>query len=41
MTKLTLVAREIQLELIKDFASKPELSDWWSRVCHTFFLSLV
>lgn len=26
-------ARAIQQELIDDFASKPELSDWFSRVC--------
>lgn len=26
------IARHIQEELLKDFASKPELSDWFSRV---------
>lgn len=28
-----MAARAIQQELIDDFASKPELSDWFSRVC--------
>lgn len=31
-------ARAIQQELIDDFASKPELSDWFSRVCGSITL---
>ncbi len=31
-------ARAIQQELIDDFASKPELSDWFSRVCELITL---
>jgi hypothetical protein len=31
-------ARAIQQELIDDLANKPELSDWFSRVCVEFFV---
>lgn len=34
-----MAARAIQQELIDEFASKPELSDWFSRVCSTQFLN--
>ncbi len=32
-TNAIMAARAIQQELIDDFANKPDLSDWFSRVC--------
>jgi kinetochore protein Mis13/DSN1 len=35
-----MAARAIQQELIDDFASKPELSDWFSRVGYSILVKL-
>jgi hypothetical protein len=34
------IARAIQQELLDDFANKPELSDWFSRVCERLYTSV-